>query len=131
MIKGAAGVTGMAAVALLAGSGRASAIAYAVEEWCSVDPTVLVTVNGRPVVVNVSVQVRRQDAALLHTATASASADGSTVTVNVVGPDAPFRATAAIRRLGLRVGDPDWLYAPRATATLTFADVDPSAGPRW
>ena len=86
---------------------------------------VVVRVDGTPLAVNVRVQVRREDVALLHTARAIGAADGATVTVTLHGPAAPFKTDATIRRLNLHAGDPHALHAAGASVTLTFRDVRP------
>jgi len=69
--------------------------------------------------------VPADEARLLHTAQVSASVDGSTVTVTVVGPETRFRAYGAIHRLGLLAGGPNAVYSPGQTVTLTFYNVNP------
>jgi hypothetical protein len=99
--------------------------AWAADDWCIVDPPVLVTVAGKPVLVNVLVGTSRSNLRYAHSAMAVGRVDGDTVTITLSGPPVPFTATAKIARLRTSVGDPTHVYAPGETVTLTLAGLKP------
>lgn len=98
--------------------------ASAAKEWCTGDPPVKAWVDGMPVTVNVFVAVPVEYANTRNTERVSASVSGKTVTVTLIGPNAPFRAAARIASLGLSNGDPDLIYAPGTRLEFVFGGID-------
>ena len=97
--------------------------ALAGEEWCSSEPPVHLWVNGQPFTVNTFVSVPRAYKQLLSTVQVGGSVQGSSVTIQVVGPDSPFTVRSLIQSLGLMAGSAGTIYSPGTTVQLTFPNV--------